>query len=72
MIFMLILGIVGAMGGAFASSPVFIVVVAALGFGLYKVIKSNMGQNEQQEMAVKMEEYERTWYCSKCANRFIW
>ena len=72
LIFMLILGIVGAMGGAFASSPVFIVVVAALGFGLYKVFKSNMGQNEQQEMAVKMEEYERTWYCSKCANKFIW
>lgn len=72
LIFMLILGIVGAMGGAFASSPVFIVVAAGLGFGLYKVFKSNMGQQEQQEMALKMEEYDRTWYCSKCANKFIW
>jgi hypothetical protein len=72
LMFMLILGLVGALAGSFSASPIFIVVVAALGYGLYRLSKSNMSQNEKQEMAVKMEEYERTWYCNKCASRFIW
>ena len=73
LMFMLILGLVGALAGTFAGrSPAMILVVAALGYGLYKLSKSNMGQQEQQEMADKMEEYERTWYCSKCASKFIW
>jgi len=72
LMFMLILGLVGALAGSFAASPGFIVVVALVGYGIYRLSKSNMGQQEQQEMAAKMEEYERTWYCSKCANKFIW
>ena len=72
LMFMLILGLVGALAGSVSASPAFVVLVALLGFGLYKLSKSNMGQREKQEMAVKMEEYERTWYCSKCATKFIW
>lgn len=72
LMFMLILGLVGALAGSVSASPGFVVLVALLGFGLYKLSKSNMGQREKQEMAVKMEEYERTWYCSKCATKFIW
>jgi hypothetical protein len=72
LMFMLILGLMGALGGAVAASPGFIIVAALLGYGLYKLSKSNMGQQEKQEMADKMEEYERTWYCSKCASKFIW
>ena len=73
LMFMLILGLVGALAGTFAGrSPAMILLVAALGYGLYKLSKSNMGQQEQQEMAAKMEEYDRTWYCSKCASKFIW
>lgn len=70
--FMLILGLVGALAGSVSASPAFVVLAAVIGFGLYKLLNSNMGQQEQQEMAAKMEEYERTWYCSKCASKFIW
>lgn len=72
LIFMMILGIVGALAGSFQASPIFIIIVAGLGYGLYRMSKSNMGAQEKQEMALKMEEYERTWYCSKCASKFIW
>jgi len=72
LMFMLILGLMGALGGAVAASPGFIILAALIGYGLYKLSKSNMGQQEKQDMAAKMEEYERTWYCSKCASKFIW
>lgn len=70
---MIILGLVGALGGSIGTrNPLLILVAVGLGYGLYKLSKSNMGQNEKQEMALKMEEYERTWYCSKCSAKFIW
>lgn len=72
LMFMMILGLMGALAGSISASPAFIVLGALIAFGIYRLSKSNMGQNERLEMAAKMEEYERTWYCSKCANKFIW
>jgi hypothetical protein len=70
---MIIIGLVGALAGSVGTrNPILVVIAAGLVYGLYKLSKSNMGQNEKQEMALKMEEYERTWYCSKCATKFIW
>ena len=70
---MMVLLVFGALAGSISSrNPLLILVAVGIGYGLYKVSKSNAGQNQQQEMAIKMEEYERTWYCSKCSAKFIW
>jgi hypothetical protein len=46
---------------------------ALIGYFFYRSKSANTGaQSQQQEMAARMEEYERTWYCSKCASKFIW
>lgn len=46
---------------------------ALIGYFFYRSKSANSGgSSPEQEMALKMEEYERTWYCSKCANKFIW
>ena len=46
---------------------------ALIGYFFYRSKSANSGaQSQQQEMAARMEEYERTWYCSKCASKFIW
>jgi len=72
MMLLILVGLVATLAGAFTTSRWFIVLAAALGYGLYRFYKSDMAQQEAQGMSARMEEYERTWYCSKCATKFIW
>jgi hypothetical protein len=69
---LVLVALLGALAGAFSTSRWFLVLVILLGYGLYRLCKSDLGQQEAQSMSVKMEEYERTWYCGKCATKFIW
>lgn len=72
MMLLILVGLVATLAGAFTTSRWFIVLAAALGYGLYRFCKSDMAQQEAQGVSARMEEYERTWYCSKCATKFIW
>ncbi len=74
------LGVIVMMGGGFTVSQgkgegvVMLLAGAALvGYFFYRSRSATSGaQSQQQDMAAKMEEYERTWYCNKCASKFIW
>lgn len=41
-------------------------------WGIHKISKSGMVQREEAEEARLEREYDRTWYCSKCASVFVW
>lgn len=40
-------------------------------WGIYRVMISDFGQSSDIEFQKQMEEYDRTWYCNKCATKFI-
>jgi hypothetical protein len=42
------------------------------GWGIYKISKSGMAQREAAEQQRLEAEYDRIWYCSKCATKFVW
>jgi hypothetical protein len=81
LLFILIpLGLMFMLGGGVSASQgsaggvVMLLAGAALiWYFFYRSKSANTGaQSQEQEMAARMEEYERTWYCSKCASKFIW
>ena len=41
-------------------------------YGIYRLLISDLGQTSDNETKRRqMEEYDRTWYCNKCATKFI-
>ena len=41
-------------------------------YGIYRLVISDLGQTSDNEIKrQQMEEYDRTWYCNKCATKFI-
>lgn len=41
-------------------------------YGIYRLVISDLGQTSDNETKRRqMEEYDRTWYCNKCATKFI-